>query len=140
MPDSLPPLPADYLAGIRLILAHRDYEAHEEIEQTWKRVSGREKLGCQAVLQLSVSRYQLARGNAYGALSNLRKVRRKLAAVGPGFWGVAVRAWLEALERFYAGLGLRWPGRELPFTLAELPPRESWPQPELSDALRAQLG
>ncbi len=132
------PLPSDFVAGLRLIRAGKDFEAHEAIEQVWKASTGRARLGCQAVLQLAVSRHQLARRNAWGALSNLAKVRAKLPRLGPDFWGVRLAAWLESLEEFYAGLGLSGPPRRgLP--VPELPPRCSWPGPAFEEWLLAEL-
>ncbi len=83
----LPPVPADpggVLALARQLLeAGRPFEAHEVLEEQWKRTAGPERLLWRGLAQLAVAHTHHLRGNRAGADALARRARETLAAAPP---------------------------------------------------------
>jgi len=91
--------------GIALFNGGEYFECHEVLEAAWTPERGPRRLFLQALIHVAVGFYHHARGNPLGAMRQLRKALRKLAAYLP-VWervdtarlGREVRAVLAAIE------------------------------------------
>ncbi len=69
--------------GIELFNHREFFECHEVLEEAWTPERGPRRLFLQAVIHIAVGCYQIQRGNTAGAIGQLRKGLRKLAAYLP---------------------------------------------------------
>ena len=72
-----------FLRGIELFNQREFFECHEALEEVWKSETGPRRLFLQALIHLAVGFHHDQRGNPRGAILQLRKGLRKLAAYLP---------------------------------------------------------
>jgi predicted metal-dependent hydrolase len=92
--------------GIALFNHGEYFECHEVLEEAWTPERGPRRLFLQSLIHVAVGFYHHTRGNADGAVRQLRKALRKLAAYLPqceqvdtGRLDGEVRAVLRAIEK-----------------------------------------
>src|SRR5437762_7107598 len=97
--------------GIQLFNGGEFFECHEVLEEAWTPERGPRRLFLQALIHVAVGSYHCQRGNPAGAVRQLRKALRKLAAYLPEYEGVdtalLARDGLALLERIEAGSAVR---------------------------------
>lgn len=129
LPDSVDPT----AYGIELIQTRQWFEAHEVLEIPWRGSSGVDRLYLQGLIQGAVSLEHLRRNNPRGAQGQWQKARVKLVAVPAVYGGLDVGGWVEAMDRFYAEIGLdalvEAASRVGPMPPLDLPPDTTWPVP-----------
>jgi uncharacterized protein len=69
--------------GIALFNRGEFFECHEVLEEAWTPERGERRLFLQSLIHMAVGFYHSKRGNPAGALRQLRKGLRKLAAYRP---------------------------------------------------------
>ena len=69
--------------GIALFNHEKYFECHEVLEEAWTPERGERRLFLQSLIHMAVGFYHNERGNPDGALRQLRKGLRKLAAYLP---------------------------------------------------------
>src|SRR6202521_380306 len=74
--------------GIHLFNEGAFFECHEVLEESWTPERGPRRLLLQALIHVAVGSYHSRRGNPAGAVRQLRKALRKLAAYLPEYEGV----------------------------------------------------
>ena len=81
------------------------FDAHEHWESVWLGLEEPEKSFLQALIQMTAAFHHLKNGNSAGAVSLLRRTRRRIETCPPSFGGIAVDSicsevgdWLRALE------------------------------------------
>jgi uncharacterized protein len=90
-----------YKAGLEHIRAGRFFEAHEELELSWRAAAPEERDFYQGLVHVAVAWYQAGRGNPVGAGRQLEKGLRRLERYEPEHRGVdvaAVRRQLRAAQ------------------------------------------
>src|SRR5690242_7119745 len=96
--------------GIELFNRGDYFECHEVLELAWTPERGPRRLFLQGLIHVAVALYHHRRGNPEGAIRQLNKALRKLAAYLPAYEGVETgRLFEEAsavLARIEAGLGV----------------------------------
>jgi predicted metal-dependent hydrolase len=105
-------MPDTYKAGLEHIRAGRFFEAHEELELSWRAAAPEERDFYQGLVHVAVAWYQAGRGNAVGAGRQLEKGLRRLEAYEPEHRGVdvaGVRRQLLAAQVLVAGGSLDLP-------------------------------
>ena len=79
-----------YKVGLEHIRAGRFFEAHEELELSWRAAAPEERDFYQGLVHVAVAWYQAGRGNAVGASRQLEKGLRRLERYEPAHRGVDV--------------------------------------------------
>jgi predicted metal-dependent hydrolase len=79
-----------YKVGLEHIRAGRFFEAHEELELSWRAAAPEERDFYQGLVHVAVAWYQAGRGNAVGASRQLEKGLRRLERYEPEHRGVDV--------------------------------------------------
>ena len=107
-------MPDSYKVGLEHIRAGRYFEAHEELELSWRAAAPEERDFYQGLVHVAVAWYQAGRGNAVGAGRQLEKGLRRLERYEPEHRGLDVadiRRQLEAAQALVEGgsLGLTPP-------------------------------
>jgi hypothetical protein len=105
-------MPDAYKAGLEHIRAGRFFEAHEELELTWRAAAPEERDFYQGLVHVAVAWYQAGRGNAVGASRQLEKGLRRLEAFEPEHRGVdvaEVRRQLHSAQALVEGGSLDLP-------------------------------
>ena len=105
-------MPDSYKVGLEHIRAGRYFEAHEELELSWRAAAPEERDFYQGLVHVAVAWYQAGRGNAVGAGRQLEKGLRRLERYEPEHQGVdvaAVRQQLEAARAVVEGGSLELP-------------------------------
>jgi predicted metal-dependent hydrolase len=105
-------MPDTYKAGLEHIRAGRFFEAHEELELSWRAAAPEERDFYQGLVHVAVAWYQAGRGNAVGAGRQLEKGLRRLERYEPEHRGVDVadvRRQLRAAQAVVAGGSLDLP-------------------------------
>ncbi len=102
------------LQGIRLFNDQKFFQSHEALEEAWISERGPRRQFLQALIHLAVGLYHNQRDNPVGAVRQLRKGLKKLAAYVPSCEGIdTARLYREALavvETIEAGTPLsRYP-------------------------------
>lgn len=72
------PLPPDAVKGLEYFNTGRYFEAHEELENAWRREKGPIRDLYRGILQVGVGYYHVQRGNYTGALKMFRRCRQWL--------------------------------------------------------------
>jgi hypothetical protein len=83
--------------GIELIRTGAYFEAHEELEEEWRRAPEAERDFLQGLVHVAVAWYQAGRGNRPGCERQLEKAARRLEPYRPSHRGVDVDVVLESL-------------------------------------------
>src|SRR6266446_7699307 len=110
--ERLDRMPDSYKAGLEHIRAGRFFEAHEELELSWRAAAPEERDFYQGLVHVAVAWYQAGRGNRVGAGRQLEKGLRRLERYEPEHRGVdvaAVRKQLEAAQALVAAGSLDLP-------------------------------
>lgn len=98
------------LQGIELFNRGEFFRCHETLEEAWKAEHGPRRQFLQAVIHVAVGFYHSERGNAPGAVRQLRKGIEKLAPHRPSCEGMDTgqlyRDALAATEAVEAGIRL----------------------------------
>lgn len=98
------------LQGITLFNNGEFFRCHELLEEAWKSERGPRRQFLQAVIHVAVGFYHCERGNAVGAVRQLRKGIEKLAAHTPSCEGIDTgqlyRDALAVTEAIEAGIQL----------------------------------
>ncbi len=81
--------------GIELIRLGAFFEAHEELEDEWRKTDEHERDFLQGLVHVAVAWYQAGRGNRSGCERQLEKAERRLSPYRPQHRGVDVDAILE---------------------------------------------
>jgi hypothetical protein len=91
--------------GLACYRGRRFFDAHEHWESVWLRLEEPEKSFLQALIQMTAAFHHLNSGNSTGALSLLRRTRRRLEGRPERFGGIDVASlrlevgeWIRALE------------------------------------------
>ena len=91
-------LPQPYLECIRRYHAGRHWDAHEVLEDLWRRTDHpQRRLFFQGVIQLAAAFVHAERGNMRGVQRLLAKARDKLAATPSPYMALDVAALVEAM-------------------------------------------
>src|SRR3977135_4100769 len=93
--------PGDLERGLEAIRAGNYFEAHEELELSWRAAAPEERDFYQGLVHVAVAWYQAGRGNPVGAGRQLEKGLRRLEGYEPEHRGVdvaAVRRQLRAAQ------------------------------------------
>jgi hypothetical protein len=83
-------MPDSYKAGLEHIRAGRFFEAHEELELSWRAAAPEERDFYQGLVHVAVAWYQAGRGNRVGAGRQLEKGLRRLEPYEPEHRGIDV--------------------------------------------------
>jgi uncharacterized protein len=83
-------MPDSYKAGLEHIRAGRFFEAHEELELSWRAAAPEERDFYQGLVHVAVAWYQAGRRNRVGAGRQLEKGLRRLERYEPEHRGVDV--------------------------------------------------
>ena len=84
--------------GLEEIRAGRYFEAHEELEETWRAAPPEERDFFQGLVHVAVAWYQAGRGRPVATRSQLEKAARRLAPFAPAHRGVDVAAVLAQVQ------------------------------------------
>jgi predicted metal-dependent hydrolase len=86
------------LQGIRLFNDQKFFQSHETLEEAWMPERGPRRQFLQALIHLAVGLYHSQRDNPVGAVRQLHKGLKKLAAYVPSCEGIdTARLYREAL-------------------------------------------
>ncbi|MCS7007336.1 MAG: DUF309 domain-containing protein [Thermoleophilia bacterium] len=85
--------------GLELIAEGAYFEAHEELEEEWRRAPPEERDFLQGLVHVAVAWHHARRGGRAGCERQLEKAMRRLAAYRPAHRGVDVERLLGELER-----------------------------------------
>jgi uncharacterized protein len=96
--------------GIRLFNDEYFFEAHEVLEDVWKREHGHPRLFLQGLIQISAAYHHYQNGNLVGAATLLQRGADKIRKYPPNYLGIdasvlvaRVEADREAIERIQRG-------------------------------------
>jgi predicted metal-dependent hydrolase len=87
-----------YKTGLGHLRAGRYFEAHEELELSWRAAPQEERDFHQGLVHVAVAWYQAGRGRGIGARRQLEKAARRLAPYAPAYGGVDVEDVLAQVE------------------------------------------
>src|SRR5437899_3263431 len=73
--------------GIRLFNEEYFFEAHEVLEDLWKREHGKPKLFLQGLIQICAAYYHFENGNLIGAETLLERGAQKMRSYPPDYLG-----------------------------------------------------
>ena len=100
----------EFVHGIQLFNAREFFECHEVLEALWMESARRDRFFLQSIIHLAVGFYHHRRGNQRGAVSQLTKGVKKLAAYLPRYYGLDTRRIYvdaaAALDEVHAGARL----------------------------------
>ncbi len=102
-PDHAPA--AFWRRGLQLFNAGRWWEAHEALEQVWRRAPQAERSHWQGLIQAAAALLHQERGNAHGVEAVGGAAVRKLAVPAPAGFPIETRDFAEGLARRLAGAG-----------------------------------
>ena len=91
-------MPDSYKAGLEHIRAGRFFEAHEELELSWRAAAPEERDFYQGLVHVAVAWYQAGRSRPVATASQLEKAARRLAPFAPEHRGVDVADVLAQVE------------------------------------------
>src|SRR5437899_12677681 len=74
--------------GIRLFNEEYFFEAHEVLEDLWKREHGKPKLFLQGLIQICAAYHHFQNGNLVGAETLLDRGAQKMRSYPPNFLGI----------------------------------------------------
>lgn len=90
--------------GLALFNAGRFFEAHEELEDLWRKMHGPERRYLQGLIQVAAGFHHHSRGNLQGAVSLIGRGSERLDHAPDIFLGIALvplrrelMQWLQAL-------------------------------------------
>jgi uncharacterized protein len=84
--------------GLALMRAERWFDAHEALEDEWRKAPAPERDFLQGLVHVTVAWHHASRGNAPGASRQLAKASRRLAPYAPAHRGVDVARVLGQVE------------------------------------------
>ena len=84
--------------GLKLLRAGAYFDAHEELEEEWRRAEPGERDFLQGLVHVAVAWHHAARDNRPGCERQLAKASRRLAAYAPTHRGVDVSGVLAQVE------------------------------------------
>jgi predicted metal-dependent hydrolase len=87
------------------------FEQHEVLEELWRAEPGPIRQLYQGILQVGVGCYHLQRGNYHGALTLLDRGLARLATVAPDAAGIDVAGLMSQARRLRQRLAELGPGR-----------------------------
>src|SRR5205823_11706593 len=108
--SSTPPLVIDMAAraaldeAVELVNTGEYFEAHEVLEEPWRRAVEPARTFLKGLIHVAVSLYQYQRGNSHGARVKAASAARYLRPYLPAAAGIDVEALLAELEGFIAPL------------------------------------
>src|SRR3989442_1751603 len=77
--------------GIRLFNEEYFFEAHEVLEDLWKREHGKPKLFLQGLIQICAAYHHFQNGNLIGAETLLERGAQKMRSYPPDYLGIDAR-------------------------------------------------
>ena len=89
---------AGFKRGLEAIRAGRYFEAHEELEDTWREAADEERDFFQGLVHVAVAWYQAGRGRPVATASQLEKAAQRLGPFAPSHRGVDVAHVLAQVE------------------------------------------
>jgi uncharacterized protein len=89
---------AAFKRGLDAIREQRYFEAHEELEITWRAATAEERDFFQGLVHVAVAWYQAGRGRPVATARQLEKAARRLAPFAPAHRGVDVQAVLAQVR------------------------------------------
>ncbi|HEY3109757.1 MAG TPA: DUF309 domain-containing protein [Chloroflexota bacterium] len=105
------PAPPALRVGVHMFNAGEYFEQHEVLEELWRAEPGPIRELYQGILQVGVGCYHLQRGNYRGALALLDRGLARLATVAPGAAGIDVAGLMSQARRLRQRLAELGPGR-----------------------------
>jgi len=85
--------------GIRLFNEEYFFEAHEVLEDLWKREHGKSKLFLQGLIQLCAAYHHFQNGNLVGAYTLLERGAQKMRGYPPNYLGIDTAKLLTHVDR-----------------------------------------
>ncbi len=85
--------------GIRLFNEEYFFEAHEVLEDLWKREHGKSKLFLQGLIQLCAAYHHFQNGNLVGAETLLERGAQKMRSYPPDYLGIDAPKLLAHVDR-----------------------------------------
>ena len=85
--------------GIRLFNEEYFFEAHEVLEDLWKRERGKSKLFLQGLIQLCAAYHHFQNGNLIGAETLLDRGAQKMRSYPPDYLGIDAAKLLAYVDR-----------------------------------------
>jgi predicted metal-dependent hydrolase len=97
--------------GVALMRKERWFDAHEELEDEWRRCATGERDFLQGLVHVTVGWYHASRANTRGARGQLTKAQRRLDPYRPAHRGIDVDDVLRQVDEALAALetGTRLP-------------------------------
>lgn len=89
---------AAFKRGLEAIRAGHYFEAHEELEDTWRAAAAEERDFFQGLVHVAVAWYQAGRGRPVATGRQLEKAARRLAPFAPMHRGIDVGGVLAQVE------------------------------------------
>ena len=102
-PDTPDSPDARYRAGIELFNRGEFFEAHEVWEDLWHECASADRRFYQALIQAAVAAHHWGRGNAAGANRLYLSGRKYMEPFRPGYMGLSVDDFWDAMARHLAG-------------------------------------
>jgi uncharacterized protein len=93
-----------YRAGIKLFNRAEFFEAHEVLEDVWRKAPQAEKKFLQGLIQVAVALHHHSKGNLIGAQSLLSRAARNLSAYPEDFGGLQLTSLLRSITHWKAAL------------------------------------
>ena len=91
--------------GIRLFNEEYFFEAHEVLEDLWKREHGKSKLFLQGLIQICAAYHHFQNGNLIGAETLLERGAQKMRSYPPDYLGIDTATLLAHVDRDRARIG-----------------------------------
>jgi len=85
--------------GIRLFNEEYFFEAHEVLEDLWKREHGKPKLFLQGLIQICAAYHHFQNGNLIGAETLLERGAQKMRSYPPDYLGIDTATLLAHVDR-----------------------------------------
>jgi len=98
--------------GIRLFNEEYFFEAHEVLEDLWKREHGKSKLFLQGLIQICAAYHHFQNGNLIGAETLLERGAQKMRSYPPDYLGIDATKLLDHVDRDRKRIGKMQRGEE----------------------------
>lgn len=98
--------------GVRLFNEEYFFEAHEVLEDLWKREHGKSKLFLQGLIQLCAAYHHFQNGNLVGAETLLERGAQKMRSYPPDYLGIDGAKLLAHVDRDREQIGKMQRGEE----------------------------
>ncbi len=114
MGEPEPPVGLDPVQeGIRLFNEEYFFEAHEVLEDLWKREHGKPKLFLQGLIQLCAAYHHFQNGNLVGAETLLERGAQKMRSYPPDYLGIDTAKLLAHVDRDRERIGKMHRGEDV---------------------------